>query len=217
MKTVLIVMFAATAAWSATIEGRVFDPSTAVVPGVRVVLLQRGQQQAVSQTSPDGVYRFDSLAAGTYEVRVLAPGFAAFEKRNVPVAADVTAQVNALLNIGEISETVTVLGKGQARPQAAAPQRIRVGGNVQATRLLASPRPAYPDAAREAGREGTVMLRAVISTEGNLLSIRALPGSDDELAAAATEAVKQWKYQPTLLNGKPVEVVTTIEVRFKLE
>jgi protein TonB len=62
-----------------------------------------------------------------------------------------------------------------------------------------------------------VVLRAVISLEGNLLSVSTLPGADPALAAAAIDAVKQWRFQPTLLNGKPVEVITNIEVRFKLE
>jgi TonB family protein len=87
---------------------------------------------------------------------------------------------------------------------------------LRATRLLEAPKPVYPEEARAAGREGTVVLRAVISTGGNLLSLSALPGSDPVLAAAA-EAAGKWKYQPTLLNGSPVEIVTTVEVRFVLE
>ena len=62
-----------------------------------------------------------------------------------------------------------------------------------------------------------MLLRAVISTEGDLLGLSTVSTSTDAgLVRAATDAVSQWKYQPTLLNGVPVEVVTTISVNFKL-
>ena len=95
---------------------------------------------------------------------------------------------------------------------------IRVGGNVQATRLLTSVKPLYPPGAEAAGIEGTVLLHAVISTQGDLLSISLMSTAvDGELAKAAMDAVQQWHYQPTLLNGAPVEVVTTIAVTFRLD
>lgn len=210
-------LIASTAAQCASIEGRVFDPSTAVVPNAQVQLWRGGHQQEARKTGDDGTFGFDSLVAGVYEVKVLAPGFQIFERRGIKLTENASAQVNALLRLGEIQETVEVRGQGQAKPQPRTPTRVRVGGNLVPTKLLQSPKPAYPEAARAEGREGTVVLRAVISVEGNLLSVTALPGSDPVLATAATDAVKQWKYQPTLLNGKPVEIVTTVEVRFKLE
>jgi protein TonB len=93
-----------------------------------------------------------------------------------------------------------------------------VGGNVQATKLVSTTKPAYPPGAEVAGIEGTVLLRAVISTGGDLLGLSVMNQSvDAELASAAMDAVKQWHYEPTLLNGLPVEVVTTIAVTFRLE
>ncbi len=65
--------------------------------------------------------------------------------------------------------------------------------------------------------QGTVLLKAVISKQGDLMSVTVLnKGVDARLAKAAAEAVAQWKYQPTLLNGEPVEVVTTVAVNFEL-
>ncbi len=61
------------------------------------------------------------------------------------------------------------------------------------------------------------MLDAVISTDGNVLSLKAVNSADADLASAATTAVQQWRYQPTLLNGQPVEVLTTITVNFRLK
>jgi protein TonB len=100
---------------------------------------------------------------------------------------------------------------------AGAPQRIRVGGNVQAAKLIRMVRPEYPAELQQLGIQGTVVMRAVISTTGDLLIVQAINAEGDaRLANAALDAVRLWKYQPTLLNGQPVEVVTTITVDFRL-
>lgn len=89
---------------------------------------------------------------------------------------------------------------------------------MQATKLVHSVKPMYPPSAESAGIEGTVLLRAVISTQGNLLGLSVInTAADAELSKAAMDAVQQWRYQPTLLNGVPVEVITTIAVNFRLE
>jgi periplasmic protein TonB len=64
--------------------------------------------------------------------------------------------------------------------------------------------------------QGTVQLHVVIDIEGNMNKVNILSGPPD-LAAAATDAVKQWRYRPTLLNGDPVEVDTTVSISFALE
>jgi len=93
-----------------------------------------------------------------------------------------------------------------------------VGGNVQATKLLYMAKPAYPETLQQQGIEGTVLLEGVISVDGSFLSPRSLNSlAHPELKKAAMDAVKQWRYQPTLLNGKPVEAVTTITVNYRLE
>ena len=101
-------------------------------------------------------------------------------------------------------------------PKPPVPQRIRVGGNVQRSKLQFSVDPVYPQAARDAGIEGTVELAIVISKEGKVQSIQVTDGHP-LLAAAAQQAVSQWVYSPTLLNGDPVEVVTTVSVPFRLQ
>jgi TonB family protein len=106
-----------------------------------------------------------------------------------------------------------------ARPaikrEAPAPQRIRVGGNVQQTRLVRQPKPIYPPEAKMARIQGTVKMRAVISKDGRIQQLELISGHP-WLAAAAIEAVKNWVYEPTLLNENPVEVVTQIDVNFTL-
>jgi protein TonB len=95
------------------------------------------------------------------------------------------------------------------------PQRIRVGGNVQQAKLVRQPRPVYPPLAKQARIQGVVKLNAIISRDGTIQNLTVLSGHP-LLVPAAMEAVKQWVYAPTLLNGEPVEVVTQIDVNFTL-
>jgi protein TonB len=94
-------------------------------------------------------------------------------------------------------------------------QRLRVGGNVQAANLIKKIAPPYPPLAKQARIQGTVRFNATISKEGTIQNLTLVSGHP-LLVPAATEAVKQWIYKPTLLNGEAVEVLTTIDVNFTL-
>jgi protein TonB len=100
-------------------------------------------------------------------------------------------------------------------PKPVTPKSIRVGGNVQAAKLLNQPKPQYPPLARQARIQGVVRFNAVIGRDGAIQNLTLVSGHP-LLVPAATEAVRQWRYQPTLLNGEPVEVVTQIDVNFTL-
>lgn len=101
------------------------------------------------------------------------------------------------------------------KKKAAAPKRIRVGGSVQKARLAKQVQPRYPALARQARIQGTVKLTAVISREGTVQQLEVTSGHP-LLVPSALEAVKQWVYKPTTLNNEAVEVVTQIDVIFKL-
>ncbi len=100
-------------------------------------------------------------------------------------------------------------------PKPVAPQRIRVGGNVQKAMQLFTPSPVYPPLAKQARIQGVVKLNAVISKEGNIEQLTVVSGHP-LLIPSALDAVKKWRYKPTLLNGEPVEVITQIDVNFTL-
>jgi len=107
-------------------------------------------------------------------------------------------------------------GMGAAPPPPkVTPSRIRQGGNVQAARLTNKVQPAYPPLARQTRISGTVRLHAIIGKDGSVQQLT-LESGHPLLVQAALDAVKQWRYQPTLLNGEPVEVDTTIDVIFSL-
>jgi len=92
---------------------------------------------------------------------------------------------------------------------------IRVGGNVTAANIIKQTKPVYPPLAKAARVQGTVKFQATISKDGTIQNLQLL-GGPPLLVQAAMQAVQQWQYKPTLLNGDPVEVITTIDVNFTL-
>ena len=92
-------------------------------------------------------------------------------------------------------------------------RRIFRGGVVEAALVIYAPKPEYPPLARQARIQGTVKMQAVIATDGTIQELKVLSGHP-LLIPAARQAVERWRYQPTLLNGEPVEVLTEIDVKF---
>ena len=95
-------------------------------------------------------------------------------------------------------------------------QKIRVGGDVKEPKKIKDVKPVYPEAAKAAGVQGIVIIEIVIGTDGAVNEAKVLR-SVPELDRAAVDAVMQWKYTPTLLNGEPVKVIMTVTVTFSLQ
>ena len=96
------------------------------------------------------------------------------------------------------------------------PQRIRRGGRVQEALLLERVPPVYPAEAIEQSISGLVLLEAIIGVDGSIHQVKVISG-DPLLAASTLDAVRQWRYRPTQLNGTAVEVITRIEVTFRFQ
>jgi TonB family protein len=94
-------------------------------------------------------------------------------------------------------------------------QRIRVGAEVQQSNLIQQTTPAYPPLAKQARIQGVVRFSVIIGKDGHISNMTLISGHP-LLVPAAQEAVKQWLYRPTLLNGDPVEVATLVDVQFTL-
>jgi protein TonB len=92
---------------------------------------------------------------------------------------------------------------------------VRVGGDVRPPQLLRQFRPAYPALARAARVQGTVQIQALLARDGSVQSAKVAQGHP-LLASAALDAVRQWRYAPTLLNGEAVEVILLVDVNFTL-
>jgi TonB family protein len=203
-----------------TLSGTVQDASGGRIPEAMVFVSDAENEggREVTRTRADGTYSLTGLQAGTqYNIEVRSPGFRASHDV-VTLSADQHLDVS--LEMGGITEAVVVSAKrlgAPPTPERGAPQRVRVGGNVQKAKLAHHVSPRYPLDARSQGIEGTVLMEAVISKGGvplNLTIRNTLV--DQRLVQAALEAVRQWRYKPTELNGQPIEVATTVTVAFLL-
>jgi protein TonB len=112
------------------------------------------------------------------------------------------------------ASTLPSLG-GQSKAPTPVLQVLHVSQGVSRGLLVKNVPPKYPASAMQMRVEGAVELSATVSKEGNISAIKVLSG-DPQLARAAADAVKQWKYKPYLLNGEPVEIQTQVTVNFKL-
>jgi protein TonB len=105
--------------------------------------------------------------------------------------------------------------KHEVKPVAKPQVPVPISKGVMMAKLIHQVTPPYPPLARQAGISGTVVLQAIIGRDGCIRDLQVLSGHP-LLVPAAVDAVRQWLYQPTTLNGNPVEVLTTVEVKFVL-
>jgi protein TonB len=119
---------------------------------------------------------------------------------------------------GVIGDPDAALLPGEPAPPPPPPAQqkiLRVGGSIRPPQKIRHVAPTYPPLAQAARKEGVVILEAVIGEDGKVRSLRVLR-SIDLLDQAAADAVRQWQFTPTLLNGEPVPVVMTVTVSFVL-
>jgi protein TonB len=141
---------------------------------------------------------------------------------------DMQGLAGGIVPTGQSLDTIGILPRPPVRPPsqpkeqppetpaASIPKKpVAVSQGVQAAKLIRQVQPAYPALARQARISGSVRLTAIIGRDGAIRNLEVMSGHP-LLTAAALEAVKQWVYQPTLLNREPVEVVTRIDVNFTL-
>ena len=189
------------------------------------------------QNIPPGVYSVTVSALGFKRQIQTDISLAAGETR---------AFGRTLLQLGNVQESMTVQGSRSMPVAAAAPPSqaaernqfvdqfwlrrdarpapadsgpggpIRVGGNVQAANLINAIKPVYPVDLQQQGISGTVKIEGVISKDGLLGISQVVSQIDPHLTQLALDAVTQWRYRPTLLNGEPVETITVIDVNFTL-
>ena len=204
----------------ASLSGSVYDASGAVLPGVQLTLEDANQAKSSVMSVATGRFEFPGVPPGRYVLSASLAGFRAlrqeFDLRN---ARDWDRAIT--LQVGQVQETITVSATRMAPPpQPAQPQfaqPLRVGGNLRAPRKEVDVKPVYPPSMRAAGREGIVPIEAIIGRDGTVASVRVVSASvHPDFAIAAVDAVRQWRFTPTLLNGVPVEVVMNVSVAFNL-
>jgi periplasmic protein TonB len=107
---------------------------------------------------------------------------------------------------------ITALALAQT-DEPAKPKRYRISAGVAQSNKIHDVQPEYPPEARKRGISGDVLLQVTIDTKGNLINIKPMQG-DPILVEASIDAVKKWRYRPYKINDEPVEVETTVKVRF---
>jgi protein TonB len=199
-------------------KAMIYVPVKPIAP-VEVEVQQASSSRANSQ----------SAVAAT---RPAARAFTAPRSYNVPVASIIdgndynppaftigTGSVIASTSIfgGTGVGAVPIAPPPKADPPARTDRQkpIRVGGMVQAANILSRISPSYPPLAKQARISGAVKLEGIIAKDGTVQQLKVISGHP-LLVPAAVDAVKQWRYRPTRLNGEPVEVIAPIEVNFIL-
>jgi len=210
---------------SGKVSGSIHDPSGTGVANATIIMSNHAGDTidmiTMTISDRDGNFSFKELPAGEYELKVIKRGFDPFRLLQVTLESGRDFSQSITLQIGAIAEEVEVVPNGTAKPLPSGatgkPSRIRVGGDIEAPHLITKVQPVYPESARSASVSGTVILHAIISQDGKPLSLRVMNSQvDPDLARSAVEAVGQWRYTPTLLNGEPIEVDTSIMVNFSL-
>lgn len=190
-----------------------FDPSGTAIPNA-TASLYNPDTSAKQETTTDsnGKFAFESLAAGQYILHIEKQGFASlYREFNVQPDSNVERGLVLKLSNDQVNSGTRV-----ATAQTLNPGQIRVGGTVAQANLINKVQPVYPPSAKTARLQGTVELEVAISAEGVPEDIRVLSSPGDDLTQSALDAVRQWRYRPTLLNGNPVPIVTEVIVNYTL-
>ena len=223
-----------------TISGTLLDPSDAVLPGVRVIAFD-AERDVRYEAFTDGAGRFmlGGLPRGDYSLEADLPGFEMYQERLTLNGDDLTREIT--LGVGMIQESISVsrrsnvlepplerfpqrppyCGEGPRPPVDDRPRSagalppglapVRVGGVIRTPRKVFHVDPVYPDDADA----GIVRINAVIGLEGFVTETEVTNRPSPELAQAAIAAVRQWEFDPTLLNCEPVQVRMTVVVDFR--
>lgn len=105
-------------------------------------------------------------------------------------------------------------GQPKQNGSSPVPRRIRISGNVMQAKLTHQVSPQYPEEAKQEQLKGTVRAQIVIDCDGKVVEEKVLRGNS-VFATAATEALREWRYQPTLVDKVPVQVQTEVELKFE--
>lgn len=135
----------------------------------------------------------------------------------IDLGAGVSGGVAGGIPGGQLGGVLGGASAGPVRPAAidSAPKTpIRVGGKVKPPRVLFAPDPVYPILARQARISGAVVIDAVIDAQGNVVEMQAVSGQPI-LAKAAMEALRRWKYEPTILGSEPIPVRLLVTITFE--
>jgi TonB family protein len=195
------------------------------------LVLTNTRTQAKYEVRSDGAGRFEfvGLPPSEYLLEAALPGFATLRGSVTISGQDVSQEVR--LDVGELEETITVVGGANARPARSEPRAYKkrplpacpdalaggIGGRIRPPVKLKDVRPVFPEGITDARDEERVLLDAVIGTDGAVKDVRVVGQPHPAFAASAVEAVRDWEFDETLLNCAPTEVTMHVSVTFRKE
>ena len=237
LTAVALTIASAQAAFS-TFSGTVFDPLNGYLPGVTMTLTntQSGAKHEI-HSDRTGHFEFVGLPPGSYSLQAILPGFSVLSGTLDLTGRDVQRDVT--LKIGQLQETISVWASRVDSNQAtaAAPEKRRaardtpaamkacsekapgggMGGNLRQPSKLVDVKPRYPEALASAGIGGVFEFAALIGTDGTVTDLQTTTGANPDLELAASNAIRQWEFTPTLLNCVAIEVPMKVLVTFRAQ
>ena len=216
----------------ASVRGAVADRFGGPLSGVDVLLTndQSGERRT-AKSGADATFEFVNLPGGTYSLEASRDGFAR-AYRDVTLKDEETSTQTMTMQVANLEESLRVVAgrepapgsDGSGRQSALRPSespRDRVCGAdgtgcVIPARKVSDLRPQYPASAGERGMEGTVIAEAIIDEQGSIGEVRVVRSVDEQLDAAVVDAVRQWQFVPTTLNGSPTPSLLTVTVEFAI-
>jgi len=223
---------AAAQSGAASFSGSLMDAIGRVLPDAPIVLVNtQSRARHELRSDPAGLFQFTGLPAGDYQLETGLAGFAMVQGR-VTLAAGQNLRQDVVFQVGSLQETITTTGppdsgaataagkdreprKVVAQPEIDPCSQSAAGGCITQPKKIRDVRPRYPRQLWEAGTGGLVKIEGRIGTDGFLKDLRVMAPADPDLASAATEAVGQWLYSQTRLDGVPIEVRVIITVNFR--
>jgi TonB family protein len=235
LSAVAIAVASAQGAFS-SFSGTVFDPLNGYLPGVTMTLTntQSGAKHEI-HSDRTGHFEFVGLPPGAYSLEAILPGFTVLRGTLDLTGRDVQRDVT--LKIGQLQETISVSpSRGSTNASPVAPPVTRrpvpdkfaamktcsektssagsMGGNLRQPTKLVDVKPRYPAELADAGIGGVFVFAARISTDGTISDLQLTSGANADLELAASNAIRQWEFTPTLLNCVAIEVPMTVTVNF---
>jgi len=214
----------------ATVSGTATDETGAVLVNATLALSNvRTQAKYEVRTDQSGAFEFVGLPAGDYAFEARVLGFAPL-REDVTVGVGESLQKNVALKIGTVQETITVTADreqsdaSRERSRVATAQAPRprpcpnpaVGGCIGPPVKTKDVSPVYPASLADSGVQGTVILKGQLGTDGKMKDLQVVSSPDPALERAALDAVGEWEFAPTTLNGNVIDTPTTITVNFRL-
>jgi TonB family protein len=212
----------------ATFSGRLLDTIGHVLPDKRIVVTHTVTKAAHEQrTDSSGRFRFVGLEAGDYDIDAPVPGFA--PRYRVSLRPGQALQRDVTLQLGSLEETITIVKSATPTaprlPAGGLPplyvhepgpcDQSPDGGCIEQPTKVRDKKPIYPENHSES--EVKVILECRIGTDGTVTRVRVVGPTDPDFAKAAADAVYQWRFTPTYLDGVTVEVDMKVTATFKAE